>query len=112
MDIEPEEVTASDRNDAADYWVGLMEELSERYPWDTEEITRTYEQAIDNLQFLEQKPPWWGFMLDDNGYIWIFDMTFLEMDGAVERGVEIMLLSPEGEYLGRSVLPPLEYRCK
>ncbi len=102
MDIGGEEVTATDRDAVVHYYQNGLKEEDER----TRELT---EQVLENLQFLDYKPPWYGFMLDDSGYIWLFDFAAYTLTSILAQGIDIKLLSPEGEYLGRTHLPPVAY---
>lgn len=60
----------------------------------------------ERLTFAGRKGPWSLVRVDDAGYLWLFK-TFATTAVAAEghHAFEVMIVSPEGEYLGDTTLP-------
>ena len=99
MDMAAEQVTAGDKDEVI---AVFQRDLSEA---DAE--TQTYiKEQIDNLRFMEYKPPWYAFMVDDVGFFWLIDIDTLDLQDVAEHGFDMMVLDKSGEYLGRTRFPP------
>lgn len=95
IDLPPQPITDSDRQLAfAD-----MEHWEANNPMRSSKEIRN---AIADAEFAETKPFWHTIHVDNYGYIWLTILTELhsDIDGVPEP--ERILLSPEGEYLGRT----------
>ena len=66
----------------------------------------TWRMQRARLQFADQKAPWSLTRVDDAGYLWLFK-TFATARVVAEGqyDYELMVVSPEGEYLGDTTLP-------
>ncbi len=95
IDLPPQPVNDSDRQLA----IADMEEWEANNPMRSSKEMRN---AIADAEFAETKPFWHTIHVDNYGYIWLTFSTELhsDLDGVPEP--ERILLSPEGEYLGRT----------
>jgi hypothetical protein len=102
VDLPARPVTGDDRAAIEAIYEQQLAEADERLQASLRDYRR-------NLRFREFKSPWFAFIMDDYGYFWLIDTNQLSvMDMALE-GLEMMLLSPEGEFLGRAMVPPISF---
>ena len=104
IDLSPEPVTRQDRRD---YEAPLRERLETSAGIQSE----TYRRRIDALEYPEYKSYWGSQYLspvefDGSGFIWIRIPAANEHGTTYEEGFTHLLLSPEGEFLGRTRRPP------
>ena len=64
-----------------------------------EQYQDQFEAQMKALVFPETKPYWNRFIVDDAGYLW------LAVEYTFEEGYRFRILSPEGEYLGDTLVP-------
>jgi len=99
MEMEARPVTKADREVVlADYRKRLEEEREES-------SKRLIRLEMEHIQFADQMPYYLGVGMDRFGYFWVYPPTdiFISEEPTPER---VMLLSPEGEYLGDAEMPP------
>ncbi|MFC1539981.1 6-bladed beta-propeller [Gemmatimonadota bacterium] len=102
VDLPARPVTGEDRAATDDYW--------ERQLVDTDERAReSIEEQRRNQKYREFKSPWYGFIMDDLGYFWLLDADQIRLMEIAQAGLDMMLLSPEGEFLGRTKAPPISF---
>lgn len=54
--------------------------------------------------FPEEAAFWHGGFLDDQGYLWLFEML-LPGEESPESGIKCLVVDPEGRFLGRTTVP-------
>ncbi len=102
VDLPARPVTGNDRAASDAYWERQLVDTDERALASLKEQKR-------NQRFREFKSPWYAFIIDDLGFFWLIDADQISLMEIAESGLEMMLLSPEGEYLGRTKVPPISF---
>jgi hypothetical protein len=99
IELPSEAVTAEDKRAAEAPWIERRDNASSSNK-------ALYSAKIDYAEYPEEKAYWTGLSVEETGYIWIFIPTFREQAGNQSDGHVCRILSPEGEYLGLTRVPP------
>lgn len=102
LNLPPNLVTDRDR-------AAIMAEYERRLENTSEQARSSLKDQMDHVRFAEVKPPWFGFLVDDSGFIWLMDMDWISETEIEEYGANMMVVSPEGEYLGKSKIPGMVF---
>jgi len=101
LNFPPNPVTDRDRAAIMAEYERLLENTSEQ-------ARSSLKDQMDQVRFAKVKPPWFGFLIDDSGFIWLGDIWMSETE-IREYGANMMVISPEGEYLGKSRIPGMVF---
>jgi hypothetical protein len=97
IELPAEPVTEADRETARRLYRQLVDETEEAL----KEMARS---QMESLVFAEQKAPWGGVEIDDDGYFWLqVPVPFVGRD--MQATLAYRVLSPRGEYLGITQRP-------
>jgi hypothetical protein len=99
LDVEPDPVTAADRD-------GYIRMLDKQISEAEEGMNRAAsELRRKHLSFEDNKPLFSTVDVDEYGYYWLTEVTDFQREDPYAGGYTVRLLSPEGEYLGKTEYP-------
>jgi hypothetical protein len=99
MDIQPEPVTEAERT-------AILERSDKRIEAAESDRMRAMAKATrENVVIPQFKPYWSDVVLDDSAFLWLEEVYDASLPPAERDPTAHMILSPEGEFLGRTTLP-------
>ncbi|MFC1529183.1 6-bladed beta-propeller [Gemmatimonadota bacterium] len=97
--LEPERVTGGERDAIRRHMDDLIEQASD----DRERAL--YREVKQQVHIPEVKPAWMRLIVDDQGYCWLHEHDDLTVEEPWTLQPSFKVLSPDGEYLGKTEWP-------